>query len=135
MKQLISLSVKCPQCGKSLMNKEKRINNKESIKLNIVSENDRGRIWLCSVYDCYDHSSDIELKDEEMFNFYCPFCNKSLITKEKCEICDAPMVTMNIDVGGKVVICSRMGCKNHYVAFENIQVALNKFYNEYGING
>jgi hypothetical protein len=34
-------------------------------------------------------------------------------------------------VGGRVNICSRHGCKNHYVVFENLDTAVRKFYSEY----
>jgi Zn finger protein HypA/HybF involved in hydrogenase expression len=38
-------------------------------------------------------------------------------------------------MGGKVAICSRNGCKNHFVEFEDLSVALKKMYQEYGLAG
>jgi len=135
MSNQISLQVKCPHCDKSFMDAENPISGEASIKINVVSGSERGVIRLCSIYGCYEHSSDIDLIDKEIVDFYCPHCNKSLIREEKCDLCDAPMVCMTIKVGGKVRICSRNGCRNHYVAFNDIAGALNKFYHQYGYSG
>jgi hypothetical protein len=35
-------------------------------------------------------------------------------------------------MGGEVSICSRAGCKNHFVEFEDLTSALARFYQEYG---
>jgi hypothetical protein len=34
-------------------------------------------------------------------------------------------------VGGRISICSRNGCKNHYFVFDDIDTALRRFYTEY----
>jgi phage FluMu protein Com len=135
MSNQVSLFVKCPHCDKSFMDAENLINGEASIRINIVTNTERGVLRLCSLYGCYDHESDVELKDKEIATLYCPHCNKSLMREEKCELCDAPMVGMNIKVGGRVNICSRSGCRNHYVAFNDIAGALNKFYHQYGFSG
>jgi hypothetical protein len=49
--------------------------------------------------------------------------------------CGAEMAPFYLDMGGKVSICSRSGCKNHFVEFEDLSIALRKFYQEYGYNG
>jgi hypothetical protein len=45
------------------------------------------------------------------------------------------MVPFYLDMGGKVSICSRSGCKNHHVEFEDLSQALRKLYQEYGFRG
>jgi hypothetical protein len=45
------------------------------------------------------------------------------------------MVGFNIKAGGKVNICSRYGCENHYVVFEDLDKEISRFYNEYGVSG
>jgi predicted RNA-binding Zn-ribbon protein involved in translation (DUF1610 family)/phage FluMu protein Com len=135
MSNEVSLKVKCPHCDKSLMDSENLIKGEPSIKINIESNHERGIIRLCSIYGCYELTSDIDLVENEIVTFYCPHCNKSLMREEKCDLCQAPMVCMNIKVGGKVKICSRNGCRNHYVAFQDIAGALNKFYDQYGFSG
>lgn len=135
MKKYISLSVKCPQCSQSLMDKNHLIHGYPGVKVNIETARARGLMWLCSIYDCHDHENNIELKDDELVNFYCPHCNQSLMLDVPCGVCKAPMVGFNIKVGGKVDICSRKGCKNHYVLFEDLASEINKFYQEYGTSG
>lgn len=131
MKKLIALDVKCPHCRKSLMDSDKQLNGKPSIKLNIVTADARGVIYLCSIYECFDNESDIDLKDNEVVGFYCPSCNKELLVKEECMLCGAPMVNFVLKVGGRVTICSRNGCSNHYVAFQDLSSELTKFYDVY----
>ncbi|OQX78098.1 MAG: hypothetical protein B6D61_06165 [Bacteroidetes bacterium 4484_249] len=132
MPKKVSLNVKCPHCGKSLMDEEIKLQEKPSIKLNIETSNDRGTIRLCATYGCYEHLCDFDLKEDEIFKFYCPQCNKELVSKGRCATCDAPMIPLTLKLGGKVFICSRRGCENHYVAFEDLATEVRKFYHEYG---
>ncbi len=132
MANTVSINVKCPICQKSLMDTENPLNGKPSIKINIQGGGLRGIIRLCSIYGCYDHKSDIDIGNIEIAEFSCPHCNQILNVAEKCDLCKAPLVTFLMDVGGKVSICSRKGCTKHFVAFENVNDELRKFYNEYG---
>ena len=135
MKHFVSLEVKCPHCGKSMMDADYKIHDKPSIKLNIECEGNRGVINLCSLYGCYDKNCNVEFQASEICKFYCPHCNQSLARDITCKVCDAPMVGMDIKVGGKGNICSRCGCENHYVVFEDLTEAITKFYHEYGVSG
>ena len=135
MSDKISLNVKCPHCDDSLMDDKHQINGKPSIKVNISSSSDRGVLWLCAAYGCIAHENNIELKENEEVDFYCPHCNKSLKRDVLCKMCDSPMVGFNIKAGGKVNICSRKGCENHYVVFEDLDKEINRFYHEYGVSG
>ena len=45
------------------------------------------------------------------------------------------MVPFHLDMGGKVSICSRNGCKNHFVEFDDLSVAMKRLYQEYGYDG
>lgn len=132
MAKNVSVQVKCPKCKQSLMDAEHMLNDKPSIKLNIQLGANRGVIRLCSIYGCYDHESNIDLSGGGIADFTCPHCNQLLNTTEKCGACEAPMVPMNLDMGGRVAVCSRKGCDNHYVAFENPADALARFYDAYG---
>lgn len=134
MTKIVSLLAKCPHCGKSFMDEEVMLNDVPSIKLNIETSSNRGTIRLCSIYGCYDHLCDIDLKDGEIAKFYCPHCNKGLTSNMECEApnCNAPMIPFTLELGGKVFICSRRGCENHFVAFEDLSTEVRKFYHEYG---
>ncbi len=131
----VSLRLKCPHCDASLMDEIHQINGKASVKINISTQRDRGVLWLCAVYGCMAHENDINLAEGEVVEFYCPHCNKSLVREVLCKLCEAPMVGFNIKAGGKVNICSRKGCENHYVVFENLDSEISRFYETYGISG
>ncbi len=131
MKKHISLSLKCPYCLKSLMDESYPLHGSPSIKLNIESQTDRGTIHLCSIFECFDHEADIKLEKGKVVDFTCPHCNKELLVKEECKICGAPMVSLLLDTGGRVNICSRNGCPNHYIAFEDLEIELTRFYEQY----
>ena len=134
MTKIVSLKVKCPFCGHTFMDEELMLKDKPSIKLNIETDSDRGTIRLCSLYGCYDHLCDIDLTEGEIARFYCPHCNKELKSNDECDSpnCNAPMVPLTLQLGGKVFICSRKGCENHFVAFEDLATEVRKFYDEYG---
>jgi hypothetical protein len=134
MAKKVALSVKCPECQISLMDPNVQINNKDSIKLNIrTSTGERGAIWLSSVYGDFNYSSDLKIPEDDVVQFYCPSCGRLLNRKNvSCDACDAPIVSFHCIVGGRVNICSRNGCKNHAVVFEDLDTAIRKYYDEYG---
>jgi len=136
MPKKVSLNVKCTHCNQSLLDDTHLINNKKSIQCHIeVSDGEKGSIWLSSIYGDYNYTCDIAIPEDEIANFYCPHCGKDLKrTNANCDVCDAPIVSFNCSIGGRVSICSRNGCKNHYVVFENVDTAIRKFYTEYGYN-
>ena len=129
----VILNVKCTKCGKSLMDHKQLVRGNPSILLNIKFDDVTGQIRLCSNYGCYEHSATVKIPDGEIVEFYCPSCNALLNTDVKCKTCDAPIVKCNIEIGGIVNLCSRMGCQNHYVMFEDLHDAIRKFHNEYGM--
>ncbi len=132
MYELMSLKVKCPECGESLMDHDQLIDNESSIKLNIEVEDRKGNINLSSIYGSYNYKSDVELKQDEVVSFFCPHCTAQIISEVNCLTCKAPMIPFYLHMGGKVSICSRTGCKDHKVEFDDLSVALNKLYQEYG---
>ena len=132
MYNFITIFVKCPVCGKSLMDQSKMVDNEPSIQLIIKSGENKGLIWLSSIYGNYNHISEIDVKNETLAEFYCPQCRSHLTSKLNCSSCDAPMVDFNLDMGGRVSICSRNGCKNHAIEFEDLSLALRRLYQQYG---
>lgn len=135
MYNFISLKVKCPHCNHSLMDDNKLVDHEASIKLNIKIGDKTGVINLSSIYGSYNYVCDIATPDGEIAEFYCPHCNEQVIEEENCKICDAPMIPLTLDMGGVVSICSRSGCKNHAIEFEDLSVAIKKIYQEYGFRG
>ncbi|UCG27589.1 MAG: class I tRNA ligase family protein [Bacteroidales bacterium] len=132
MEHLFSFSVKCPYCGKVLNDDHHMVNNKPGIRLKVQSSREEGMLWLCSVYGSYDHETELEIADKAVTLFFCPHCEKPLAGKDECEECGAPLVHLKVIEGGKVIFCSRRGCRKHYIAFENLSSTLKQFYDEYG---
>ena len=134
MTKIVSLNVNCPHCNKSLMDDKHLINNRSSIKILIeVATGQKGNIWLSSIYGDYNYTCDVKIPEGEIAIFHCPHCQNNLKRKKvECDICHAPIVSFNCSIGGHVSICSRNGCKNHYIVFENVDTAIRKFYDEYG---
>jgi ssDNA-binding Zn-finger/Zn-ribbon topoisomerase 1 len=131
MFNIISLSVKCPVCSVSLMDKEHQVDNEPGIKLDIKIGKTEGHIWLSSIYESYNYESDLEIPTNQVAEFYCPHCHNQMVSEDKCLACHAPMVPFHLEDGGKVAICSRAGCKKHSVAFDDLSTALNYFYDRY----
>lgn len=129
-KQLVSLKVKCPSCEQSLMDYTHFLNAKPSIKLTIECGGKHGVINLCSTYGCYDKTSNIPLVEHDIARLYCTHCKKELPSVAKCDVCEAPMISFTLEKGGKVHVCSRIGCKKHAVSFEDIYTTLTTFYEE-----
>jgi hypothetical protein len=130
-KSLISLKVKCPHCGKSLMDHTQYLNAKPSIKVRIEHHGKEGMLNLCSSYGCFDKVSNVELVKGEIAKLSCLHCKKDLKGMHFCDLCEAPIVDFNLDKGGNVHFCSRIGCEKHYVSFEDIYTTLTNFYHEY----
>ncbi|MCD4695134.1 MAG: class I tRNA ligase family protein [Bacteroidales bacterium] len=135
MYEFVALSLKCRFCGDSLMDKTVLVDNEPSIKLNVKHGNQKGEINLSSIYGSYNYKCNIEIPKNEIVEFSCPHCNKIVNSDTECLTCGAGMVPFYLDMGGKVSICSRSGCKNHHVEFEDLSLALKKMYQEYGFRG
>ena len=132
---LISLSLKCPKCGESVMDEEKLVDNSPGVRLKIKTLKDRGFIWLSSVYESYNYVSDIEIIHGETAEFFCPHCDSSIISNQICEECNANKMHLNLEDGGRVYFCSRSGCKDHSLEFNQITSAMGHLYREYVYSG
>ncbi len=136
MKKRIEVEVSCPYCGHTLMDDTNFINNAQSIYLKIKTDTGtKGEIWLSSIYGDYNYSSDISIKEGSIAKFYCPYCGKNLRRRKvECDQCFAPIVSFRCSIGGRVSICSRYGCKNHYIVMEDPDSLVEKYYKEKGFN-
>ena len=132
MLNLVSLRVKCPVCGHSLMDEERYVDNVPSIQLKISCEGNEGTIHFSSVWESYNFLSDIEIPDNTLIELSCPYCNSQLQSKVDCDLCKASMIPFDLEVGGNVSICSRVGCKNHFVKFVDFSFALKQLYIDSG---
>ena len=77
--------------------------------------------------------SEFEIADKKTAAFFCPACHHTLKNAMNCEVCDAPLVTFQLLEGGIIKICSRKGCQNHLLDFENDDLAMAQLYNAFSI--
>jgi ssDNA-binding Zn-finger/Zn-ribbon topoisomerase 1 len=117
------------------MDNKHLVDNEASIRLKIKIGRKEGMIYLSSIYGSYNHISDININENVIARFYCNSCKQEITSDVECLTCGAPMVPFYLDMGGKVSICSRAGCKNHLVEFGDLNIALKKLYQEYGFRG
>ena len=127
----IVVNVKCPYCRKSLMDEGKKIDGYPSVKTKIQHHDKTGTLHMSSIFGSYNIISDIYVPEEEMVLFSCPECNASLILKDLCEECKAPLAFLELKNGGTVQICSRRGCKYHFMDYTNFAQKLSVFYDKY----
>ena len=130
---MIQVNVKCPLCGKSLMDEEIKIDDLPSVKLNVQRGEKRGTLRLSSLYGSYSIDSELSVPQGEVVKFFCPHCNADLTGSRVCEECNAPMIPMRFTEGGTVQICSRRGCKKHLIEFEELDTELRAFYDRYSL--
>jgi phage FluMu protein Com len=128
----VSLNVKCPVCSKALMDNEHKVDNESSIKLMVNIGGKKGFIWLSSIWGSFNYTCNVDLPDNEIAMLYCPHCKSEMNSEELCNLCGAPIVSLILDMGGKVSFCSRKGCKNHNIGFEDLTEAMKKLYQEFG---
>lgn len=129
----LKVTVICPFCRRSLMSENKILDGHLSIRVLIQNGEKRGFLFLSSIYGSYNIDSRIDVALEEMVSFFCPLCHSSLLTSHSCESCHAPMAFFELRNGGKVEICSRRGCKEHFIEFSNLAQKVSTLYNIYDV--
>jgi methionyl-tRNA synthetase len=92
---------------------------------------EKGELHLSSIYESYNSRIPSFVSEGDILTTFCPWCNASLMSNRKCDKCNAQMVVMNIENGGKIQICSRKGCGKHFLEFEDLDGELKAFYNVY----
>ena len=121
MEQLL-VSVKCPYCRMSLMDEEKQIDSQPTIKTRIQYKDRIGYLHLSSIFGSTDIITEL---------LFCPDCGASLVVKDSCEECHAPLAFLELKNGGTLQICSRRGCKYHFLDYTDFAQKLSAFYDTY----
>jgi methionyl-tRNA synthetase len=127
------VNVKCPYCKRSLMEESQMIDGYPSVKVVIQHHNKRGTLYLSSIYGSYTIISEFFIPMEELVLFFCPHCDSSLLIKNLCDQCSAPMTIFELLNGGQVQICSRRGCKKHLIEYSNLSQEISELYNTYEV--
>jgi hypothetical protein len=128
---MIQLNVKCPHCKHSLLDKTTNIDGHPSVHLLFKYKEKKDGLYLSSLYGSHNSKIPSFASEGDTLILFCPWCNASLMSTRKCEKCNAQMVLMDIEDGGNIQICSRKGCKKHFLEFEDLRTELKAFYNVY----
>jgi len=127
MEKLV-VSVKCPICKKSLMDEEAKVDGFPSVRVNIQHGNKIGALHLSPIYGSYYIISEFPIPKEKKVLFFCPECHSSLLLKDQCEECEAPLAFFELKNGGNVQICSRRGCRYHSIDYSNLSQKISALY-------
>jgi len=128
---MINVSLKCPLCGKSLMDAGKMLDGKPAITVKLTYAGKNSPLYLSSVYGSYKVETEITVPQGKIAGFRCPHCKGDLKSTRKCDVCGAQMVAFDLKEGGQVQICSRRGCRKHILEFENPNKEIEAFYRSY----
>jgi len=128
---MIQLNVKCPHCKHDLLDKIHKIDGHPSASLLFECKNKKGELYLSSIYGSHNSKIPSFVSEGDALTLFCPWCKASLMSTRICEKCNAQMVLMDIEDGGNIQICSRKGCKKHFLEFEDLGTELKAFYNVY----
>jgi ssDNA-binding Zn-finger/Zn-ribbon topoisomerase 1 len=129
----LKLRVKCPSCDSLLLDENNRLDNAPSIKALIEYHGRRGWVRLSSVYGSYEVQSELPIPPFAQVDFMCPECFALLKSDRICVQCRAPLVDFQLEEGGIISICSRRGCRQHFLEFCDDDQALAKLYEENSI--
>ncbi|GAB4332071.1 MAG: hypothetical protein Kow0037_09200 [Calditrichia bacterium] len=124
MTHSIHVQVKCPNCSVSLQNEKVSIDQLPSIELEAKLEDKVGKIYLSQLYGSFAKKFE-GVKDimGSIASFSCPHCHQPFPVVQICD-CKAPLIGLQLEVGGLIKICSRNGCKKHALEFEDVNDAL-----------
>jgi len=127
MKMPIKIQVKCPSCHESLMNDGRVVEELPSVHCQAKILDKVGQLFLSQNYGSYAKVFDgIDDIDGVIAELSCPQCHRALPMKRVCE-CGAPVLKMDLIIGGIIKFCSRIGCQAHSLEFENADDAFSLF--------
>lgn len=123
----VPIFVKCPHCDEELMDSEVKIDFLPSIKLVAHVASQSGFLWLSAQYGSFQSISEMNVEVGQVTRISCPHCKHDLPIVRQCSICLAPMHQLYLFSGGSIEFCSRKGCSNHHLEFQDID-SLSDFY-------
>lgn len=128
---MISVSVKCPHCGASLMDSKKKIDGAPAICVHLTYAGKNAPLYLSSLYGSYSVETKMNIPLGKVAGFRCPSCKSDLKSTRKCDMCSSQMIAFDLKEGGQVQICSRRGCRKHVLEFQSPDSELQAFYKSY----
>jgi hypothetical protein len=109
------------------MTPKPQIDNLDSIQFLVKIGNRVGSLYLSQVYGSYEKIfENVDDLPDAIVECSCPHCYRPFPVHHTCG-CNAPIIGLDLKVGGIIKVCSRNGCKHHSLEFEDSQDALNLF--------
>ena len=107
---LLPLDVNCPQCNRSLMDKDFVLDGHPAIRLTASFDHQQGTVRLSCVYGSRSTATDCSVPVRAVVTFYCPHCHWELTGTPHCPVCRAPVARLLVRGGGTLRVCARYGC-------------------------
>ncbi len=127
MTDKLTLQLACPNCRKSLMTPERKIDGLDAVRISARVLDTTGDIFLSQIYGSYRKEfSGVKNVEGSVIEGRCPNCATPFPVHRMCE-CGAPLFSMSLQQGGIINICSRNGCPRHSLEFENANDAFDLF--------
>jgi len=114
-KRLFAIKLSCPQCNRTLMDPSRLVDDLPGIRVTASFGEKHGWLCLSSLYGSYNISSEYPIPEDALSHFFCPHCHTELNGTSACPECGASMIPFIVQGGGVVQICSRRGCKGHFL--------------------
>jgi len=111
--RLFPITASCSRCNLSLMDPASPIDGRPSIRVSILFDRQQGWLRLSSLHGSGHFSMDCDVPRNNVARFFCPYCHEELVAGSDCPVCEAPLVSLIIDGGAMLRICSRRGCDKH----------------------
>jgi hypothetical protein len=112
------LQAKCPRCGASLMSPDVVVDGRPSVDLLADVGGAVGHIHLSPVYGNF-HKRVLGVHEVpgSVETISCPRCLVPFPVRGACA-CGAPLVELDLVCGGLMRFCTRDGCREHHLEFE-----------------
>lgn len=124
----IHIHVQCPHCGVSLMTPKPQIDHLDSIQFLVKIGSRIGNLYLSQVYGSYEKLfENVDNVPDAVVECSCPHCFRPFPVHQTCGSCNAPIIGLDLKVGGIIKVCSRNGCRHHSLEFEDSKDALELF--------
>jgi hypothetical protein len=124
----LRIHVRCPHCGASLMSSRTKVDHLDAIQFLVKIGSRIGHLYLSQVYGSYAKVFDgVDDVPDAVVECSCPHCTRPFPVHQTCSVCQAPIIGLDLKVGGIIKVCTRNGCKHHSLEFEDSRDALNLF--------
>lgn len=128
---MIPLNIRCTHCGHTLMDRDRKIDGKPSVRLTLAHGGREAPVFVSALYGSPIVETELDVPSGSVIELRCPHCSHAFDVQRRCAVCSAPMVNLGIQEAGEVVVCTRLGCKNHLIEFSDISGSFKDFYEGY----